>query len=156
MQELIRRIQRAYPQIWFACHFEHRTRSNNPGLTDREAGILEHLDAFPGLLASELARHLGIGKSTLSAQLKRLQQVGLIEKVSADDARERHITLTDGAKKTLIDSSPLDTERVKSLLETLSASERERAVAGIELLAEGARRAATLETTDQKTSRGRK
>ncbi|MBP6216884.1 MAG: hypothetical protein KA391_05830 [Luteimonas sp.] len=33
---LIEAIQLAYPQLWFACHVEHRTRRHGR-LTDREA-----------------------------------------------------------------------------------------------------------------------
>ena len=38
---LVRGIQRAYPQIWFACHVVHRKRGPAVELTDREAGILD-------------------------------------------------------------------------------------------------------------------
>ena len=42
MQELIRRIQRAYSKIWFSCHIEHRTHANNPGFTERESVRCRH------------------------------------------------------------------------------------------------------------------
>src|SRR5882757_2909799 len=89
-------IQRPYPQVWFACHLEHRTRtSSDDGPTDREAGILAHIDASDGARASDVARHLGISKSTLSAQLKRLVGLGFVrlERGSADQ-RERPVRLT--------------------------------------------------------------
>jgi DNA-binding MarR family transcriptional regulator len=139
MQKLIRRIQRAYPQIWFACHVEHRTRRSNGGLTDRDAGILEHVDAMSGLRASDLAQHLGIGRPSLSAHLKRLAEQGLIELAVAADARERNISLTPKAEAMLIASSPLDASRIAEVLATLSARDRLRAIAGIELLASAAR-----------------
>ena len=143
MKNMIRRVQRAYPQIWFACHVQHRTRRSESGLTDREVGILEHIEATSGCRASDLALHLGIGKPALSAQLKKLAAQGLIELATGNDAREKRIALTPVARNRLIDASPLDAARIDSLLQTLSPAERRQALSGIELLAEGARRHAT-------------
>jgi DNA-binding MarR family transcriptional regulator len=139
MKAMIRRVQRAYPEVWFACHVGHRTRRSASGLTDREAGILEHLDASPGERASSLARHLGIGKSALSAQLKRFVELGLIEREVAEDARERRVRLTTRARTLLLQSLPLSAERVGRLLVALDAAERQHAVLGLELLARAAR-----------------
>ena len=113
---MIRRVQRAYPQIWFACHVQHRTRRSASGLTDREAGILEHIEATSGCRASDLALHLGIGKPALSAQLKKLAAQGLIELETGSDAREKRIALTPVARNRLIDASPLDADRKSTRL----------------------------------------
>src|SRR6267154_3789164 len=115
-------IQRAYPQVWFACHLEHRTRSSSDdGLTDREAGILAHIDASDGARASEVARHLGISKSTLSAQLKRLVGLGFVQLGRGTlDQRERPVRLTVLGRKAVVARSPLDSARVSALLERLS------------------------------------
>jgi len=136
----VRAIQRAYPQIWFACHVEHRTRHGADGLTDRDAGILAHLDAQPSQRASELARHLGIGRPALSAQLKRLLSLGLIVQEPGKDARERLIRLTGAGEQAVSAKSPLDADRVAALLRGLTPQERKHAVAGLELLAQAARR----------------
>lgn len=134
-------IQRAYPQVWFACHLDHRTRSSSgDGLTDREAGILAHLDATEGALAGEVARHLGIGKSTLSAQLKRLSELGFVRLARGQtDQRERPVHLTAKGRKAVVARSPLEAGRVAALLAELSPAERGQAVAGLELLAKAAR-----------------
>lgn len=134
-------IQRAYPQVWFACHLDHRTRSSSgDGLTDREAGILAHLDATEGALAGDVARHLGVGKSTLSAQLKRLSELGFVRLGRGQtDQRERPVHLTVKGRKAVVARSPLDAGRVAALLAELSAEERGRAVGGLELLAKAAR-----------------
>ncbi|MBS0661221.1 MAG: winged helix-turn-helix transcriptional regulator [Verrucomicrobia bacterium] len=133
-------LQRAYPQVWFACHLDHRTRSNSPdGLTDREAGILAHLDATDGALAGDVARHLGIGKSTLSAQLKRLVELGFVRLARGDDQRERPVHLTAKGRRAVVARSPLDRARVGALLQVLTPAERVQAVAGLELLARAAR-----------------
>jgi DNA-binding MarR family transcriptional regulator len=135
------RIQRAYPQVWFACHVEHRTRSTGDGLTDREVGVLAHLDGTEGVRPTDLARHLGIGRPALSAQLQRLVARGLIQYVDHDgDRRERRVRLTDGGRAAWTDRSPLPRERVEALLALLTDDDRARAVEGLELLARAARR----------------
>jgi DNA-binding MarR family transcriptional regulator len=149
-EKQISTIQRAYPQVWFACHLEHRTRSSSDdGLTDREAGILAHIDASDGARASDVARHLGISKSTLSAQLKRLVGLGFVQvERGTSDQRERPVRLTVPGRKAVVARSPLDSERVSALLEKLSPQERTRAVSGLELLAIGARRLRTGKLED--------
>ncbi|HEX8217264.1 MAG TPA: helix-turn-helix domain-containing protein, partial [Allosphingosinicella sp.] len=81
-------LLRSYPQIYLACHVEHRTRrSSDGGLTSREASFLTHVEA-EGSSPAALARHLGIGRSTLSAALARLEGLGLIE-TERDDSDAR-------------------------------------------------------------------
>ena len=135
-------IQRAYPQVWFACHVGHRTRSSSgDGLTDREAGILAHIDAAGVSRASDLARHLGIGKATLSAQLKRLTGMGLVRvEQGTTDQRERLVRLAAEGRRAVVARSPLDGTRVSALLDELSPEQRAQAADGLELLALGARK----------------
>lgn len=152
MKLLIRRIQRAYPQVWFACHVEHRSRRTDRALTDRDVGILEHIEATPGLRASELAHHLGIGRPALSVHIKRLTQQGYLLQQAGDDAREKRIRLTASAREVLSTASALDASQLGRMLGVLDRDERARAVAGLELLAMAARRvaAATATTMDSK------
>lgn len=141
----IRAIQLAYPQVWFACHVAHRTRGHADGLTDREAGILAHIEAAPAARASDLARHLGIGKPALSAQLKRLVALGLIAIAPGSDARERAISLTRQGREAVAARSPLDARRLNELLLQLTAAEQRAAVKGLNLLASAARKVARVE-----------
>lgn len=134
-------ILRAYPQIYFACHEEHRTRERSAhGLTGREAGVLTHIDVAEGIGAGELARHLGVAASSLSATLKRLAGLGLIEDAPSDDARRRRVRLTDGGRAALAEDSVLDAGRVAGVLALLEPGDRARAVEGLALLAQAARR----------------
>lgn len=140
---LVEAIQLAYPQIWFACHIEHRTRGepHDSGLTDREAGILAHIAAGTehGANAAHLSRHLGIGKAALSQHLKRLQQLDLIETRTADDDRRRKIIrLTATGRRTVSTGSPLDAGKLHQLLGTMSAEDAADAVLGLQRLAKAA------------------
>jgi DNA-binding MarR family transcriptional regulator len=135
-------LLRAYPQIYFACHVEHRTRgSSEDGLTSREAGFLAHVDDPEGASPAALARHLGIGRSTLSAALARLERLGLVEtKRDPADGRRKRIRLSERGRRAVAERSVLDPERVAALLGAMPPDERCRAVAGLEALAAAARR----------------
>jgi DNA-binding MarR family transcriptional regulator len=139
-EQQVRAIQLAYPQIWFACHREHRGRADGDGLTDREAGILMHLAAVPAQTATSLARHLGIGRPALSAQIKRLSALDLVEQRTAADARVRLLCLTRKGEAQARARSPLDAARVRDLLAALAADERVDAIRGLQLLAGAAQR----------------
>jgi DNA-binding MarR family transcriptional regulator len=141
MDKLVRDIQIYYPQIYLACHVEHRARRDSgDGITDREGAVLAHVDASAGVGARDLAKHLGIGAPALSATLKRLQQLDLVNvKVSTSDARKREILLTGKGRDFLSARSVLDARRLRSVLVKLTKDEQRRAVEGMALLARAAK-----------------
>ena len=61
----IRRLFDAYPAIYLACHRRH-VRDDETGalVTAHQAGILDHLDVKKPLTLSNLAEHLGIGRTS--------------------------------------------------------------------------------------------
>lgn len=137
----IEAIRLAYPQIWFACHIEHRTRGQDrgTGLTDREAGLLAHVG--DGAHAGALARHLGIGKAALSQHLKSLSARGLVAtRVDPADRRHKLVELTAEGRAAATAGSPLDADRLRQLLDLIPVEEREAAVAGLQCLAQAARK----------------
>lgn len=134
-------ILRAYPQIYLACHVEHRTRgSSRSGLTSRDSAFLAHLEDPGGTSPAALARHLGIAGSTLSAALSRLAAHGLV-RIDPDlaDGRRRIILLTEAGREIVESGSVLDPSRVAALLARLPAADRHKAVEGLKLLAAAAR-----------------
>jgi len=134
-------VLRGYPQIYYACHVDHtRARSNPHGLSARDASILAHLSRGEPLRASELARHLGVGPSTLSAALATLEALGYIsrEQDSSDRCVQR-IRLAERGEIAMAESSVLDPARVESLFERLDDDERRRTIEGLGLLARAAR-----------------
>lgn len=135
-------VLRSYPQIYLACHVEHRTRGSSPsGLTSRDASLLAHVEDSVGSSPAALARHLGISPSTLSAALSRLEGEGmLVIRADSADARRRRVSLTAAGRAAIADDSVLDRNRAAAVLGTLSSDERRSAVEGLKLLAEGTRR----------------
>jgi DNA-binding MarR family transcriptional regulator len=138
--EQVLAVQIAYPQIWFACHQQHRGRTEGDGITDHEAGVLMHLAAIPEQTPTLLAKHLGIGRPALSAQLKRLEALGLIHTTPGSDARVRKLRLSEAGSKLAAARSPLAPQRVNALLQALSPEQRLDAVRGLQLLAYAAQR----------------
>jgi DNA-binding MarR family transcriptional regulator len=135
-------VQRSYPKIYLACHTQHqRRRSNTARLTAHESSILAHLSADEPTRAAALARHLGVGASTLSAAIKRLGSLGYIARArDANDGRALALRLSALGEKAMQNGSVLETGRVRALLAVMSRDERARAIAGLELLARAATR----------------
>ncbi len=135
-------IQQSYPQIWFFCHVEHQTRARSQHqLTDRELGILAHLrQAEFAADAAKLRLHLGIGKSALSAHLKRLVQLELLTwEIDQSDRRRKRAVLSSQAIAVLRRQGPLDADRLELLLRSLDIEQRNQAVLGLQQLAAAAR-----------------
>ncbi len=141
MQAMVSAIQQAYPQVFHACHVRHtRRRSNAFRLSERDAAILAHVGPAYAFTARDLGAHLGIGAPTMSAAIKRLEQLGyLTRSARSRDTAVRILQLTALGGQALQATSVLDTERLTALLATLSVRHRTRAVQGLELLARGAR-----------------
>lgn len=142
MDEELLAVLRAYPQIYLACHVEHRTRASSPsGLTSRDAGLLAHVDEPDGSSPAALARHLGVAPSTLSAALARLEGQGLLTlEPQQGDARRRRVRLTEAGRAALAAGSVLDPKRLAAVLALLPAGTRRRAVEGMTALAAAARK----------------
>lgn len=134
-------VQRCYPQIYLACHKRHiRAASTTYSLSARDSSILAHLNQTIPLTPTELAAHLGVRGSTLSAAIHRLEQLGYLQrKKIPQDRRTVALTLTPQGTEAMADTSVLDSERVSAVLARLSRGERKRALEGLALLAKASR-----------------
>jgi DNA-binding MarR family transcriptional regulator len=134
-------VQRYYPQIYLACHTQHqRRRTSAVPLTAHESSILAHLSEREPMRASDLARHLGVARSTLSAALKRLTRLGYIARDSDEgDRRAASLLLSPQGVQAMQGGSVLETARVAALLERLPPRDRSTAIRGLSLLASAAR-----------------
>ena len=67
----------------------------HPELEASAYPLLAHILANPGTRGSDLAAHFGVGRATISRQLARLEQLGLISRApDPDDSRGQILTLT--------------------------------------------------------------
>jgi DNA-binding MarR family transcriptional regulator len=138
MSDDVRRIQRAYPQLYLACHVEHTTRRRDHGLSDRDSSVLAHLDELSPATAGSLARHLGVGPSTVTEAIDRLEAKQLVERTRC--GRRVELRITPAGVALMQASSVLDSERVEAMIAGVPPRDRAAAVRGIELLATAARR----------------
>lgn len=89
---LIRRAQSSGASI---------ARRVHPELDASAYPLLAHVAERPGTRGSDLATFFGVGRATVSRQLSRLAELGLVERtVDPQDSRGQRITLTpDGAAR---------------------------------------------------------
>jgi DNA-binding MarR family transcriptional regulator len=141
MNDPVRDILAAYPQIYHACHIQHpRRRTNVASLSARESWILGHLDLTHPMSAGALAKHLSLRPSTVSEAIKRLEKLGYVTRRAVDhDRRRQELFLTARGAQAMKAGSVLDADRVALLLEQLPVAERGPAVRGLGLLAKAAR-----------------
>lgn len=137
MADHVRRIQRAYPQLYLACHVEHTTRRRGHGLSERDSSVLAHLDELSPVTAGALAKHLGIGASTMTEAVDHLERLGLVERRRA--GRTVELRITRAGIEQMQSTSVLDAARLSELVARVPARQREAAVRGIEALAAAAR-----------------
>ena len=133
----IERIQRAYPKIYLACHTRHvRAASTAYRLSARDSALLAHLSETSSVTPSQLAAHLGVRASTLSAAIQKLEKLGYLERTpSATDRRVVSLFLAPQGARAMAATSVLDVGRIASVLAKLKPREKDRAIAGLELLA---------------------
>lgn len=152
---LVRRIQRAYPQIYLACHVHHTTSARAHGLSQRDADVLAHLDQHSPVTAGELARHLGVAASTLSEAIDSLEARGFAERRRGGrDRRRVELRITKAGVAAMQAGSVLDAGRVAALIAAIAPRERGAAVRGIERIAAAARELVRGE--ERPSRRGRK
>ena len=137
----VRAVQIAYPQIYLACHTRHtRARSSAFRLSARDSSLLVHLDETHPTRPAALARHMGVGASTMSAALQRLESLGYVARtVPESDRRGAELRLTAKGAEALSATSVLEAARVQALLRALPPADRARAVDGLTMLGRAAR-----------------
>ncbi|MEU7426666.1 MarR family winged helix-turn-helix transcriptional regulator [Streptomyces sp. NPDC048362] len=75
-------------------------REVHPDLESAAYGLLIRLDELGGQRATELAAYIGVGKATMSRQLRALEELGLITRQpDPADGRAWLVTLTDEGRR---------------------------------------------------------
>jgi DNA-binding MarR family transcriptional regulator len=141
LDEAVERVQFAFPQIYYACHTRHmRRRSNDHRVSARDAELLVHLDRRAATTVSDLAEHMDLARSTVSAALTRLESLGYVRKgAPGADRRRVGVTLSETGVAAVQASSVLEPRRLRRALEPMSPAGRARAIAGLCALARACR-----------------
>ena len=111
------------------------------GVSDHQARILRQLDDRDPTMVGELADFMGVAASTMSLNLKRLEEGGFVERRrDPDDRRVVNVRLTERGRRVRDRSSPLAVSAIDAGLATLRPGERRRVLDGLVLLGEAADR----------------
>ncbi|WP_265520302.1 MarR family winged helix-turn-helix transcriptional regulator [Oerskovia flava] len=107
-------------------------RRIHPDLPASAYPLLAHIAGSTGVRGSDLADQFGVGRATISRQLSRLHDLGLVERsVDPEDSRGQIISLTeDGAARL----EAAQQARVVSVSEALAAWEPKDVAALADLL----------------------
>jgi DNA-binding MarR family transcriptional regulator len=112
------------------------------GVTVAQAAALEVLQSEGAMRLGTLGRRLGITPSTLTRNLARLEQTGLVTReADPDDARASRVTLTDPGRQAARDVERIEEALAESILAELPAGSRQRALDALGELLGAVRRA---------------
>jgi DNA-binding MarR family transcriptional regulator len=140
LETKVERLLAAYPTIYLACHRDH-TRTDEAGnpLTEKQASVLDHLDAARPTTLSKLAEHMGVGRSAMSTTVTRLVRAGYIaRRAGMQDRRTAGLTLTPSGRRIQAENTVLNPQLVRQMIKLMQPTEAERALAGMESLAQAA------------------
>jgi DNA-binding MarR family transcriptional regulator len=95
------------------------------GMTVAQAAMLDALRGEDGLRLSELGQRLGIAPSTLTRNLSRIEEKGLVaRKVDAEDARAFRVSLTASGRQAAARLEELDVAFARTVIERLPVPRR--------------------------------
>lgn len=110
-------------------------------VSENQTRILRQLDDRDPTMVGELAEFMGVTPSTMSLNLKRLEDAGYIRRSrDPDDRRVMNVVLTEAGRRIRDRTALLDPARVAALLGSLRPQDRRQALEGLALLAEAADR----------------
>jgi DNA-binding MarR family transcriptional regulator len=139
-------VMASLPRLLFACRSRAVRAAGAPRVSPHQGHILAQLDLADPTMVGELAESLGVTPSTMSLNLKRLREAGLVEcERDPDDRRVMNVRLTEAGELARDAAKPLDEERVRALLDGLWPEDRRRAVEALGMLAEAAETLLVLE-----------
>ena len=110
------------------------------GMTVAQAATLEALGREGPLRLGRLGKLLGIAPSTLTRNLTRLEQAGLVRRTSdEEDGRAAQVELTDKGSRARLRLEAMEDEFAQRVLDRLSPAAREAALDGLAALLDAVR-----------------
>ena len=124
----------------FGLLAQNQTPCGKPLQTSHAHALMALLDENRQLNQKDLARELGLDKSSIARLCQRMEQEGHIEQLRSDgDARVRHLRLTARGAKLAREIEQSSKQRFAAVLDAVPAAERARLFSGLELLAQAVR-----------------
>ena len=110
------------------------------GMTVAQAATLEALGREGTMRLGRLGKLLGIAPSTLTRNLTRLEEAGLVRRTSdEEDGRAAHVELTEKGRRARLRLEVMEDEFAERVLDRLSSGAREQALDGLAALLEAVR-----------------
>jgi DNA-binding MarR family transcriptional regulator len=130
-------VLRTLPRIHRACRSRGVVVPRRDRMVSEHQGrILALLDAEDPAMVTELAESMGVTASTMSLNLRRLEEGGLITRErDPADRRVRNVRLSPAGAQMREELAELDVARVDALLRTLGPDQRRLAVQSLVTLA---------------------
>jgi DNA-binding MarR family transcriptional regulator len=125
---------------WMEVSMRHSMRNfisyaRESGLSMSNLGAIFHVHRIGSCGVTELGDHLGVTSAAASQMLERLVQQELILRTEdPDDRRVKQIALTDKGHRILEDGIRARQSWLNDLAQTLSDSEKETIMAGLNVL----------------------
>jgi len=110
------------------------------GMTVAQAATLEALGREGTMRLGRLGKLLGIAPSTLTRNLTRLEEAGLVRRTSdEEDGRAAQVELTEKGRRTRLRLEVMEDEFAERVLDRLSPGAREQALDALAALLEAVR-----------------
>ena len=133
-------VFRDYPRIFLSCHRRHvRDPKGGTLVSSRQVSIMDHLDPIHATTLNRLAKHMGVTPGTMSIAVDRLVKLGyVVRELDEADRRRVSLRLTEAGVRICAESSVLEPDLVRDMLDQLTTAERRDALKGLSLLARAA------------------
>ena len=110
------------------------------GMTVAQAATLEALGREGTMRLGRLGKLLGIAPSTLTRNLTRLEEAGLVRRTSdEEDGRAAQVELTEKGRRIRLRLEAMEDEFAERILDRLSPAAREQALDGLAALLDAVR-----------------
>jgi DNA-binding MarR family transcriptional regulator len=99
-------------------------RDVHPDLDAAAYGLLARIDEVGTVRVTDLASYFSVGKPTVSRQVALLEQLDLVKRTqNEEDARSRHLSLTDAGRALLESAREARRERTRTTLDSWSTED---------------------------------
>lgn len=136
----VERLRSSFTALLRRFSISERADVHCCGMTVAQAATLEALGREGALRLGRLGKLLGISPSTLTRNLARLEQSGLVRRSSdTEDGRAAQVELTEKGRRTRQRLETMEDEFARRVLERLSPASRSRALEGLSALLDAVR-----------------
>lgn len=129
----------AHLGYWLRClsnfvSHSFAARLEKQGISVAQWVVLRTLYDCGGAKLNDVAKLVGVDKSTLSRMVERLVQKGWVNRAEGRDRRSVGVELTSAGKKMVLQAAALADENDEAFFHTLSSRQREEFLATIKQL----------------------